>query len=161
MQSGYLSIKEFSKKKGISELKVKKMAPYISGSYKCHNCGVWNIPQDAIPLYVPDKRFYKKCSKNYCYVLDAICYGFLLDNRVDGINISEQECKTIVGVLKEKGKIILKNGYPKDSLNYRDYIQGIEDWGIITAKQKTEVVIEILKAIGAVASVAYIAMHDK
>lgn len=147
MKTKYISEKEYAKSKGLPLAKVKKMAPYLQGAFQCAYCKKWHIPEDATPIYIPDKRFYSKGAKKPCYVMDAICQGMILDNRVDGCTVTEDECRTIVKQLRDHNKIVLKEGCKKDSLCYRDYLPSMGTWDTLSPTDKAALITEILKTV--------------
>ena len=90
--------------------------------------GQFQIPEDTIPVYIPDKRYMKNGLRLYLFVSDAIHKKLLLVPEL--INTSDDEIRTIVRILRDRGLIERIEGRPKGSLNYQDYILGIEfaDW---------------------------------
>lgn len=129
------------------------MCPYISGARQCPCCGGWDIPDNAVAIYIPDKRKYKKQIQKYCYVMDAIAQGMEIHESLS--LVSEEECKTIVSDLRTKNLLILKCGCPNESLDYRDYMLAFSgNRENETAKEKSAVIVEILKTVQATAQVA-------
>lgn len=153
MNNQYLSVSKYAEHKKITVSKVKKMAPYIQGAFQCDSCNHWLIPRNATPLFVPDRRFYSKSTRNYCYVMDAICEGAIIDSRIEGCCISEQECQTIVRELKRNGKITLLEGRSENSLDYKDYIVSSDGWFTLSSAEKTKRICELLKAIQEIAKI--------
>lgn len=158
MKTKFISEKEYAKSKGLPLAKVKKMAPYQQGAFQCAYCKKWHIPEDATPIYIPDKRFYSKRAKKYCYVMDAICEGTILDNRVDGCTITDDECRTIVKQLRVHEKIILKEGCQSDSLWYRDYFPSMGVWDKLRPAEKTDLITKILDTVKETLNLAHKAL---
>lgn len=142
-----MKLKEWAKAKGISENKAKTTAPYIEGATLCSNCQNWNIPDDAVPYYVPNKNHYTPAARPYCYVLDAIAQKMQICQELCGI--SPNDCRTIVRVLRDSGLLQLREGREKDSLNYLDYMQDInaDDWLEKRASQKSKQVLNAISSI--------------
>lgn len=86
--------------------------------------GQFQIPEDTVPIYIPDKRYLDKELRLYLFVSDAIHKKLLLVPKL--INSSDDEIRTIVRIMKDRGLIERIEGKPKDSLNYQDYILGLE-----------------------------------
>ena len=90
--------------------------------------GQFQIPEDTVPVYIPDKRYLKNDLRLYLFVSDAIHRKLKLVPEL--FNSSDDEVRTIVRVMGDKGLIERIDGRPNESLNYQDYILGIEfvDW---------------------------------
>lgn len=90
--------------------------------------GQFQIPEDTVPVYIPDKRYLKNDLRLYLFVSDAIHRKLKLVPEL--FNSSDDEVRTIVRVMRDKGLIERIDGRPNESLNYQDYILGIEfvDW---------------------------------
>ena len=86
------------------------------------------IPEDTVPVYVPDRIYESNPHRYYIYLLEVIANTHL---EIRGVDKSILE--TCVGQLKEKKLIVLKTGADPDSLDYRDYVISAEtnlynDW---------------------------------
>ena len=80
-----------------------------------------SIPDDTVPVYVPDPLYADNPHRYYLYLLDVISNTHL---ELRGIEKSSLE--TCVAQLKEKKLIVLKTGADRDSLDYRDYLMSAE-----------------------------------
>lgn len=89
--------------------------------------GAYQIPEDTVPIYIPDKRCMKSELRQYLFVADAIHKKVTIVPEL--INSSVQEIRTAVRVLKNKHLIELIEGREIDSLDYRDYMLGIDYLG--------------------------------
>ncbi len=76
-----------------------------------------NIPDDTVPVYVPDQFCKTEPHRYYIYLLEVISNTHMEIKGIDK-NILE----TCVAQLKEKKLIVLKNGAKPDSLDYHDYL---------------------------------------
>ncbi len=87
-----------------------------------------NIPDDTVPVYVPDRFCKTDPHRYYIYLLDVIANTHM---EIRGIDKSILE--TCVAQLKEKKLITLKIGADPASLDYHDYLLSPEiglynDW---------------------------------
>ena len=146
-----LTIEQYADKHKIEKNKVKQMCPYIDSAEQCVCCKKWLIPEDAAPVYIPDKRLYSKTAKKYCYVLDAINNNQLIIEKIT--NISEEECRQLV---KELAEHKLIKPIAKDTYDYRNYMLSIKgtEWRQKNSKEKTKIVMEVLKIVLSAAEVA-------
>ena len=80
-----------------------------------------NIPEDTVPVYVPDRLYESNPHRYYIYLLDVISNTHMEIRGIDK-NILE----TCVAQLKEKKLIVLKTEADADSLDYRDYLISAE-----------------------------------
>ena len=80
-----------------------------------------NIPDETVPVYLPDPYYETNPHRFYIYLLDVITNSHMEIKGVDN-NILE----TCVAQLKEKKLIVLKKGADPDSLDYRDYVMSAE-----------------------------------
>ncbi len=76
-----------------------------------------NIPDDTVPVYVPDELCRTDPHRYYIYVLEAVS-----NTHVEIKGVDRKILETCVAQLKEKKLIVLKIGADPDSLNYRDYL---------------------------------------
>ena len=76
-----------------------------------------NIPDDTVPVYVPDRFFESDPHRYYIYLMEVISNTHM---EIRGIDKSVLE--TCVAQLKEKKLIVLKNGADPASLDYHDYV---------------------------------------
>jgi hypothetical protein len=146
-----MTLNEFAKKWNVSKQKARQMCPYIEGATQCPLCHGWEIPDNAVAIYIPHKQHYKAKFRRHCYVLDAISLGMLLVEELS--LISESDCQAIVMQLKNANLIALKPDCGMDSLNYKDYILQIPDnWDSQNSSEKVQIVIEALKTVQALAT---------
>ncbi len=80
-----------------------------------------NIPEDTVPVYLPDRFHYTDPHRYYIYLLDAIS-----NTHVEIQGIDKNTLETCVAQLKEKKLIVLKQGADPDSLDYHDYLMSAE-----------------------------------
>ena len=142
-----MTLKMFREKWNLSIAKAKKMLPYIDGAEQCPMCKGWDIPENAILIYIPDKRTYSQATKKYCYVMDAIGSTMLLNDNLS--MISANEIPQYVRELKQNNLIMVADGRPEDSNDYRDYIPTLKgaEWMDAASKRKNEIITEMLKTI--------------
>ena len=96
----------------------------------CEEMGIddENIPEDTVPVYVPERINIDDPHRYYIYLLDAIS-----NQHVEIQGIDKDILETCVCELKGKRLIILKRGADPDSLDYHDYVTSAEraafnDW---------------------------------
>lgn len=94
----------------VSEYEVSKICKHMNIDSK-------NIPEDTIPVYIPDKRYTKDPHRFYVFVLDVIINSHL---EIEGID--PDILATCVEQLRETGLIVLKHGRAVGSVDYRDYM---------------------------------------
>ena len=80
-----------------------------------------NIPDDTVPVYVPERFYEDNPHRHYIYLLDVIANTHMEIRGVDKAIL-----ETCVAQLKEKKLIVLKEGAAPDSLDYRDYLMSAE-----------------------------------
>lgn len=80
-----------------------------------------NIPDDTVPVYVPDRYYEDNPHRYYIYLMDVIS-----NTHMEIRGIDKAILETCVAQLKEKKLIILKAGADRDSLDYRDYLVSAE-----------------------------------
>ena len=141
-----LSAAQFAKKHKISSAKVSQMLPYIKGAFRCCDCGAWNIPENAIAVYLPDRRLYKSAEeyRQYCYILDAVNLGMHVEPRI--LNLTENEVHSIVKRLKSKKIIVLIAGRQTGSLNTEDHklCQIAWQWRVLVSDQRVRFIKSLL-----------------
>ena len=86
--------------------------------------GQYSIPEDTVPIYIPDKRYLKQDLRVYIFVADAICRKLQIAPEL--FNSSDEEIKTVVRVMRNEELIVLLEGRQETSLDYRDYMPGIK-----------------------------------
>ena len=86
--------------------------------------GVYQIPEDTVPIYIPDKRYIKSELRQYLFVADAIHKKVTIDPKL--IDSSVDEIRTAVRVLRNKRLIELIDGRGANSLDYKDYMLGLD-----------------------------------
>ena len=120
-----LTKKQFQMKYNLTKREVDGICEYY-GIKK--NKGKFQIPDDTAPVYIPDKRYVDKEFCLYLFVADAIRKKVTLVPEL--FYSKDDEVKTVVRVMRDKGLIERLEGKPKESLEYQDYILGPEfaDW---------------------------------
>jgi len=142
-----MTLKKFREKWNLSTEKVKRMLPYIDGAVQCPNCKRWDIPENAVAIYIPDKNKYKEHTKKYCYIMDAIGSKMLLNENLS--MISADEIPQYVMELTRNDLIMIASNRPNNSNDYRDYVLTLKgaEWIAAITKRKSEIIIEMLKTI--------------
>ena len=109
-----MNVTEASRKWEISEKEVDKI---------CREMGIDadNIPDETVPVYLPDRLYEENPHRYYIYLLDVIS-----NTHMEIKGIDKDILETCVGQLKEKKLIVLKTGADKDSLDYHDYIMSAD-----------------------------------
>ena len=120
-----LTKKQFQTKYNLTKREVDGICDYY-GIKK--NKGQFQIPNDAVPVYIPDKRYVDKEFCLYLFVADAIRKKLILVPEL--FYSTDDEVKTVVRVMRDKGLLVRIEGRPEESLEYQDYILGPEfaDW---------------------------------
>jgi len=72
-----------------------------------------DIPEDTIPVYIPDKRYKADPHRYYIFVLDVI-----INTHLDLVNVDQDIIETCVVQLKNAGLIVLKHGKAEESVDY-------------------------------------------
>ena len=80
-----------------------------------------NIPDETVPVYVPDRFYESNPHRYYIYLLDVIS-----NTHMEIKGIDKQNLETCVAQLKEKKLIVLKAGADPESLDYHDYMMSAE-----------------------------------
>ena len=120
-----LTKKQFQLKYNLTKREVDGICDYY-GIKK--NKGQFQIPDDTVPVYIPDKRYVDKELCLYLFVADAIRKKVILVPEL--FYSTDDEVKTVVRVMRDKRLIERLEGRPEESLEYQDYILGPEfaDW---------------------------------
>lgn len=112
----------------------------------CEGMGIddGNIPDDTVPVYMPDPLYATDPHRYYIYLLEVIANTHLEIKGVD-----ENILKTCVAQLKEKKLIVLKCGAEPDSLDYHDYLLSAErslfyEWYNFLMKDKVTLIDRII-----------------
>ena len=116
-----LTKKQFQTKYNLTKREVDGICDYY-GIKK--NKGQFQIPDDAVPVYIPDKRYVDKEFCLYLFVADAIRKKLILVPEL--FYSTDDEVRTVVRVMRDKGLLVRIEGSPEDSLEYQDYILGPE-----------------------------------
>ena len=89
----------------------------------CNGMGIDadDIPDDTVPVYVPNSLYETDPHRYYIYLLDVIGNAHM---EIKGID--KDVLETCVGQLKERKLIVLKHGADPDSLDYHDYLLSAE-----------------------------------
>ena len=105
-----MNITQASRKWEISEGEVESI---------CREMGIdaADIPEDTVPVYVPDRFYESNPHRYYIYLLDVIS-----NTHMDIKGIDKSTLETCVAQLKEKKLIVLKTGADPSSLDYHDYL---------------------------------------
>lgn len=148
---------------GLKETEIRKMCQYIEGAHQRRKHGAWEIPDQAKPIYIPDKRKYKyqKKYKGYIYIMDAITGKMNIILHL--LNMSEDEYHTIVRELINNNMIVLLEGRG-ESLSHIDYIPAMQyqNWNEQASFQKVRLISEaIAPVVEAVVKGAVSAMADR
>ncbi len=141
-----MTTKEFAKNKNISERKVKVMAPYIDGAVQCPLCKKWQMPEDATPIYIPNKTYYAEKSKMFCYILDAISLGHIIHPELSCV--PEDSFLPLIDSLADS-KYIARKNINKNAFDCRNYqltIHGAE-WLNMKSKDKSDLASNIILAL--------------
>lgn len=109
-----MDIRQASHKWEITEKEVRMI---------CNEMGIdaKNIPDDTVPVYIPDSYYADNPHRYYVYLLDVISNTHMELKGIDQVIL-----ETCVKELKEHNLIILKNGADPDSLDYHDYMISAE-----------------------------------
>lgn len=116
-----LTKKQFQTKYNLTKREVDGICDYY-GIKK--NKGQFQIPDDAVPVYIPDKRYVDKEFCLYLFVADAIRKKLILVPEL--FYSTDDEVRTVVRVMRDKGLLVRIEGRPEESLEYQDYILGPE-----------------------------------
>lgn len=105
-----------------------------------------DIPENTIPVYIPDGRYKKDPHRFYVFVLDVIINSHL---ELEGID--PDITATCVEQLKEAGLIVLKYGRAVGSVDYRDYMISANraefyNWKDAKMKSKIEMITPVVSA---------------
>ena len=109
-----MNVTEASHKWEISEKEVDKI---------CREMGIDadNIPDETVPVYLPDRLYEENAHRYYIYLLDVIS-----NTHMEIKGIDKDILETCIEQMKEKKLIVLKTGADKDSLDYHDYIMSAD-----------------------------------
>ena len=116
-----LTKKQFQTKYNLTKREVDGICEYY-GIKK--NKGQFQIPDNTEPIYIPDKRFVNKELRLYLFVADAIQRKVKLVSEL--FYSTDDEVRTVVRVMRDKGLLVRIEGRPEESLEYQDYILGPE-----------------------------------
>jgi len=139
--------KQASRRWEVSENEVRKICKHMNLDSK-------NIPDDTIPIYIPDGRYTKDPHRFYIFILDVIINTHLELEGIDADIIA-----TCVEQLRVAGLIVLKHGRPTDSIDYHDYMVSANrvefyNWKSAKIKNKIELITPVISAVteGAIAA---------
>ena len=124
----------------VSEYQVRKICKHMGINPK-------NIPEDTIPVYIPDKRYKVDPHRFYIFVLDVI-----INTHYQLEGIDNDIVETCIENLKQAELIVLKHGRSIDSLDYHDYLispnrELFFNWKNANIKCKLEMIKPIVAAI--------------
>ena len=124
--------KEAAQLWNVPEKSVKKICRHM-------NIDVKNIPEDLVPVYVPEMHIRKDPHRYYIYVLEVINYPHLVLEGVDTDII--ESCVT---QLCQTGLIVPKKGKSPASADYHDYVitadrERFYEWYSSKAKQSLNI----------------------
>ena len=112
----------------------------------CEGMGIdaENIPDDTVPVYVPNPMYDTDPHRYYIYLLDVIGNAHM---EIKGIDKTVLE--TCVAQLKERKLVILKRGADPESLDYHDYLLSMErapyyEWYNYLVKDSASVIDKII-----------------
>lgn len=148
-----MTVQEYAKKHNIPVGKVKQMLSKLEGVRICECCGKYSIPENAIPIYIPNKNKYKRDAKKYCCVMDAVADGMRFDDNLS--MITQEEARVCLNMLREANFIVLRNSDEDAStpLNYMLSAEGI-NWKQTQTEDKNQMIKEVLKTIRSIADAA-------
>ena len=146
-----MNTEKFAEIHRISKAKAKAMAPYIKGAQQCSCCKGWNIPENSKPIYIPDKRKYRRNKEQYChmwkycYMLDAIALDMEIEPNLLGMD--ENTYKTLLKELYRNGFIVRKENSQDNSLYHLDYIISLQFglWEQKRTQEKLELICNIVQ----------------
>ncbi len=149
-------LEEYIKKYNYSSKeKALKSLEYVDEKTQCPYCKKLEISENAVGYYIPDKRIMKNSDyRKYYYVLEAISNKQVIYEKLTGLN--DNECKTIVKILKEMGFVRLIVGKAESSLDYKDYLvelAGIE-WKNKNAQKRIEILWMAFNTLSNVSTIA-------
>ena len=132
--------KQAAKKWEVSEYQVKKI---------CKHMGIptRSIPEDTIPIYIPDGRLKADPHRFYLFVIDVI-----INTHLELESIDKDIVETCVENLRKAGLIVLKRGKEDSSVDYHDYMISTErelfyNWKSAKTKNKIEMITPLLSAV--------------
>lgn len=120
---------------------------YVKKICKHMNIDPSNIPEDTVPVYVPDYRYTKDPHRFYIFVLDVIINSHL---ELEGFDLDI--IKTCVLYLKQADLIVLKHGRNPDSVDYHDYMVSpnrelFYNWKNAKMRKKIDMITPVISAI--------------
>ena len=120
-----LTKKQFQTKYSLTKREADRICEYYGIKKEKRQ---FQIPDNTEPIYIPDKRFVKKELRLYLFVSDAIQRKVKLVPEL--FYSTDDEVRTVVRVMRDKGLLVRIEGRPEESLEYQDYILGPEfaDW---------------------------------
>ena len=132
--------KQASSRWEVSEYEVSKICKLMHLDPK-------NIPEDTIPIYIPDGRYKKDPHRFYIFILDVI-----INTHLELEGIDTDIVAICVEQLKAAGLIVLKHGRPKDSIDYHDYMVSANrtefyNWQSAKIKNKIELITPVISAV--------------
>ena len=135
-----MTIKQAAARWEVSEYVVKKICKHM-------NVDIKNIPENTIPIYIPDGRYKKDPHRFYVFVLDVIINSHLELEGIDPDIIA-----TCVEQLSATGLIVLKHGRAVDSVDYHDYMVSANrvefyNWRDAKMKSKIEIITAVVSAV--------------
>ena len=114
-----LTKKQFQIKYNLTKREVDGICEYY-GIKK--NKVQFQIPDDTVPVYIPDKRYVDKEFCLYLFVADAIRKKVKLVPEL--FYSTDDEIRTVVRIMRDKELLVRIEGRPEESLEYQDYILG-------------------------------------
>ena len=103
-----------------------------------------NIPEDLVPVYVPDKN------EADPHILYLALLNVIMNTHLELEGIDPQAMETCLAELRKENLIVAKNGRPANSSDYHDYIlspdrERFYNWYGTKTKNNTQ--IDLLKRI--------------
>ena len=116
-----LTKKQFQTKYSLTKREADRICEYYGIKKEKRQ---FQIPDNTEPIYIPDKRFVNKELRLYLFISDAIQRKVKLVPEL--FYSTDDEVRTVVRVMRDKGLLVRIEGRPEESLEYQDYILGPE-----------------------------------
>ena len=119
-----MNVKQAAKIWNLKENEVRKICKHYGFSKKWFG---YEIPEDTVPIYIPDGRYLKSTHRLYFFTCEAINKKIDIDYEL--IHSNEYEIKTAVRELKKRKLVCIKENH-YDNLDYHNYILSPDysDW---------------------------------
>ena len=135
-----MNLKQAAVRWDVTEYQARKICKHLGISPS-------NIPEDVVPVYLPDGRYKANPHRFYIFVLDVI-----INTHMELEGIDTDIIETCVEQLRNAGLIVLKRGKDTSSVDYHDYIisPNIElfyNWKNAKMRGKIDMIKPILSAV--------------